>query len=765
MTASAGDFVVARRGSPAECVIALPAEASASQVYAAEELRTHVAKMTGVRLPVATNAAPGFVRAIRLGGSAAETKELGEDGFRLVVSNGLARVIGSSVRGTLYGVYELLERFGGCRWYASWHTVVPERGAFVLPDALDETQRPAFLCRDIHWWDMFKPDFATRNRANGASHRLQANHGGSTWRFGGGLGNCHTFQRLLSVKDYGRTHPEYFAWRDGKRQTDAKGKEDMHIQLCLTNPDVLRIVTSNVLDRIRRDPAAKFYGVSQNDNGNYCQCPACAAVDAEEGSPSGTVIRFVNAVAEDVERVYPDKVIETLAYRHTRHLPKKTRPRRNVMPCLCSIECEFSRSMEESLCVDNANFVRDIRDWGAASSFLYVWDYCTNFSAYPNPFANVYAMYGNVKFFRDRGVKSLFEQGGCQGRHAGFAELKAWLLGKLMWNPDQPLEPLLADFFAGYYGKGAPYVRRVFDELHRRTLAYNATPDRVLKIYQRPWSDDCVGQVPTDFLVEARSLLQQAEAAVAGEPSVYSYNVRMTGFGIDYVLLERLRFGWGGKLVDFTRREDASERVHREQLVRELAASLLTRMDEARDIRLCEGAFGQEQVLEAWRTIVSDGGQRQSASLGVVEDSYLLKQGVDRGWTQTIRDPRAQDGTAIQVFHRGWVVVFQLDRVSFRPGRRYAISARLRADVVPGREGPLFHAGVYDPDAKKSKLDWRIGTEKVSEPGEYAWYDIGSWVPDNPRQYFWLGNGPETKPGEAATTTAYVDAIRFTEVP
>ena len=36
-------------------------------------------------------------------------------------------------------------------------------------------------------------------------------------------------------------------------------------QLCLTNPDVLRIVTERVLARIRKDPGAKFYGVSQND--------------------------------------------------------------------------------------------------------------------------------------------------------------------------------------------------------------------------------------------------------------------------------------------------------------------------------------------------------------------------------------------------------------------------------------------------------------------------------------------------------------------
>ena len=125
-----------------------------------------------------------------------------------------------------------------------------------------------------------------------------------------------------------------------------------------------------MLDRIRRDPNGEVRGHHQNDNQKYCQCPTCAAVDVEYVFYFFTFLRFVNAVAEAVEREFPDKYVETLAYQYTRHLPKKTRPRRNVMPCLCSIECEFSRSMAESLCPDNAAFRKDIVDWGGATDFL-----------------------------------------------------------------------------------------------------------------------------------------------------------------------------------------------------------------------------------------------------------------------------------------------------------------------------------------------------------------------------------------------------------
>ena len=85
--------------------------------------------------------------------------------------------------------------------------------------------------------------------------------------------------------------------------------------------------------------------------------------DEEEGSHAGTNVRFVNAVAERVAKVYPQKVIETLAYQYTRRPPAKTRLRDNVMPCLCSIECDCSRPISTGLCEETVRFRDDIEGW------------------------------------------------------------------------------------------------------------------------------------------------------------------------------------------------------------------------------------------------------------------------------------------------------------------------------------------------------------------------------------------------------------------
>ena len=776
VTCHGGVLELAVRGRAPEYAIVRAAKASPSVVYAAEELRGFTERMTGVRLPIVTDEGPLPAQAIMLGRSRNSADEFGEDGFRLVARPPHLFVEGSEVRGVLYGVYELLERFGGCRWYASWHEVVPEREIFSVPDTLDDVQTPAFLCRDVHWWDYFNGDFAVRNRANGGMNGLQARHGGNTWRFGGGLGNCHTFNVLLPPWKYFDEHPEYYSLVRGKRVKE-------RTQLCLTNPDVLRIVTSNVLARIRKDPGAKFYGVSQNDCLNLCECPSCKAVDDEEKSHSGTMVRFVNAIAEAVEKEFPGKMIETLAYQYTRHAPAKTRLRHNVVPCLCSIECDFARPLDRSPDRENVGFLKDILDWSRQTDLLYVWDYVTDFRCYPHPFPNVQTLQANVKFFRDHGVKMLFEQGACQGRHAGFAELKGWLLAKWMWNPDLPLEPLMDDFFNGYYGKAAPFVRAVFDEANRREAAYAAADaSHTLKIYEDVTAKSCREALDDEFVTWAQTQMGKAEETAAAQDrdaakmaavpvgNSFAYNVRMTAFSFDYIRLERLRRGMRLDFTGGTRScvSDSDEaRPSHEDEMRSLAKSLLARMDEAKDIRITNGEVKHRQAatIRRWKALAQGGvssKRRASAPFGTVPDSAfnINREGE---WAQCCDDPMAADGHAISIStaRSGWTVTFDLDNVTFRPKKNYTLKVRVRVSKKTGASGNAFWAGVYSNEAKKGRGQITVKTESVSDDG-YQWYDVVTWVPGR-SEYFWIGVGPfDTKIG-SPVEGVWVDEILIEE--
>ena len=127
---------------------------------------------------------------------------------------------------------------------------------------------------------------------------------------------------------------------------------------------------------IKANPKAKYWSVSSNDNFGYCQCPACAAIDSLEGSPTGSVIRFVNQVAER----FPDKIISTLAYQYSRAAPKVTKPRENVNIMFCNIEC--NRSQPIATDPSSASFRRDMEDWAALTDNILVWDYVIQFKKY-----------------------------------------------------------------------------------------------------------------------------------------------------------------------------------------------------------------------------------------------------------------------------------------------------------------------------------------------------------------------------------------------
>ena len=155
-----------------------------------------------------------------------------------------------------------------------------------------------------------------------------------------------------------------------------------------------------------------------------------AAIDQEEGSPSGLMIRFVNEVA----KAFPDKIITTLAYQYTRKPPMITKPLSNVMITLCTIE--LNRSLPIETDTGSRAFTKEITDWGKICNKIMLWDYETQFSSSFGPFPLYNTLQPNIQFFTNNHVMAHFQQ--CNGKHSeNFGELKCYLLSKLLWNPKE----------------------------------------------------------------------------------------------------------------------------------------------------------------------------------------------------------------------------------------------------------------------------------------------------------------------------------------
>ena len=680
---AAADFVLAERGKPSECRIVVTHGSGPSYVHAAKELHDHVKQMTGVDLPVVPKwTGRGVVRLD------AAPPEFGEESFRICVKDGDLHVIGGR-RGILYGVYELLETYGGCGWFASWCSVVPEKDVFKVPDTLDDTQRPTFLMREPHWADFRRSaDFAVRNRTNGhyitRDLKMPASHGGTAYRFIRGLGDSHTFDTLLPSSVWFDSHPEYFSEVDGVRR---KGRT----QLCLTNPDVLRLVISNVFAHIEADtcvgkePCVNIVGVSQNDYGLNCTCRNCKAVDDHEESHAGSLLHFINKVAAAVEQRYPDMYVETLIYQYTRKPPKYVRPRHNVIPCFCTIECSFARPLADRSVPSSIRVMQDLEGWCRLSNSLYIWDYTTDYAHYLYPMPNVLTLQPNMKTFRDHGTKYMFEQGGPV--LADFAPLKGWLIAKLMWNVDRPVEPLLDRFFTGYYGAAAPFVRRYFDRVEH---ILRDLPHGRLGIYEEDRPD-----VFTDsFLDESIEVFNRAEAAVRDD-SGRLLNVRAQALTPQVVKLDRR--GMSAKRFWVTRHperfqgcEDVLPLVRR---VRDTYAAL--KAAGMGDIQqLTSVPQKTRRFLDLWRYIEEfrrpeTGSDR--VTIGVGSGLHFRSQNYGR----IVNDATALDGKAIEaynsVFEAGAAELF-FGNVAADADARYVVRFRAVVDRAPDGKGEAFNA-------------------------------------------------------------------------
>jgi hypothetical protein len=518
------ELVLAKNGtSPYRIVIS--SEAIPSERYAADELQKYLEKISSARLPIITDAQSTSAREILLGDNAhfrklglkVDCEKLGSDGFTIRAAGTRLVIIGGKPRGTLYGVYSLLEEKLGVRWFTPEIEVVPHTNRLALPP-LNETQVPALESREVFWTEMMRDaDFAARHRLNGDHYRLTEKHGG---RFAVYFPFVHSFDSLIP-RDLYKDHPEYFPLIKGKRVNG-------YVQRCLSNPDVLKLATAQVRQWIKEHPEATIISVSQNDTKNWCQCDQCKAFDDQEGSPSASLLRFVNAIAQDIERDYPKVRIDTLAYQYTRKPPKTLRPRPNVVIRLCSIECCFAHPLATCSAEENRRFREDILAWQPVAPLLYVWDYTPNFGHYQQPFPNFDVLQPNVQFFVQHGVKGLFEQGNYSGGGNGeLGPLRAYLLAKLLWNPETDLQKHTREFLAAYYGKAAPGLQAYLDLLENQV--------RDGKTHAHIFDSTKAAYLNDAFVAGANQLFDQAEQLAENDD--VRFRVQVARLPIWYVQL------------------------------------------------------------------------------------------------------------------------------------------------------------------------------------------------------------------------------------
>ncbi|MBQ7500926.1 MAG: DUF4838 domain-containing protein [Clostridia bacterium] len=469
--------------------------------YAAEEFCNYVNKAVGTALEA--EKAPESItgKAVLIGQVpgehiSADTSGIGDEGF-LVENKGDRLVIYSKTgRGAVYGVYDLLETEFGYRFYAKDCETLAVSDGVEIGDGYTYTESPIYEYRDIFSKNAFDASYSVKRKINGFYQRSIPVEMGSSFDFAGGNG-CfvHTMSSVYGISK-------------------------SYTQPCLTDEDNFERTLKMVRGYLSIYKDSPIISITQNDNNNVCECGNCRKVNNEEGSKAGTLVRFINRIAEAIKDDYPDVKILTLAYMYSCE-PTKTAPADNVVIELCSFEWCDAHGLNDLSCTKNDDSRRQLNGWHELTDNLYMWLYAADLAIGKEdvPYMNLDAMYDTFSYFRDHGVKGIFTESHGDFQDCEFDDLRSYLTSILMWDPyisKLEYDRCIADFIDAYYGDASEYVKRYYDFLssisgtHHFSLysSVDAVVDRnIFKLFEdelEEWWSDALEANPEDSSFSTR---------------------------------------------------------------------------------------------------------------------------------------------------------------------------------------------------------------------------------------------------------------------
>jgi len=451
---------------------------------AARELQYWIRQITGKRIPVLAAASASPNTKIYLGAKwaskyADDLKYLaGSDGYAVRRDGNNIHVFGADPRGTLFGVYRLLEKNTDIIWPRPnpEFSAVFSKVSDIQFTHSDFRSRPAFKFRalSISGSDRNKAQSQAWRGRNGVNTPMMLGKGFQylRWRngalIGAGGGFIGAFMGLKQDEDL---YPLIAGnrWRSVWRQP------------CYTNPEVPKVIANKAREMLASVPGKKVeYLIARiGDNWDVCACPNCMApIKLADGTllkPKATSstrdplffstrnFMMLNKVAEELAGEYPDLKIHTHAYIFAAEPPKvKLHPA--IVPHFAAYPTKNERYPILSQPPGRGEiWGRRFRQWGKEQSVqfgFFGYYYTHGFNAMADTAAADY--------------RALAEMGGIhvhtEGCWADTDALSAWdvdgpekwVIARLMWDPYQNPAALRDEYIKRTYRGAAPKMREFY---------------------------------------------------------------------------------------------------------------------------------------------------------------------------------------------------------------------------------------------------------------------------------------------------------------
>ena len=666
-------FVIARGGA-AKAVICVAQDAPASAHYAAAELAKCLGEMSGATFSVVTNAAADGVAAERrivVGAPHASEREE-EICLRVSKDGRTLSVTGEGPRGPVFAAYTLLMRLG-CGFWTPTRTTVPKRDDVAVPGDLDVVEAPAFVVRQpagASAWE--NPDWEMRLRVNGAMS--------SPVPIPDAMGGARQYdisQSKMGLEGDGMlfaTHPEWYALR---------GKTRSAQHLCDTNPGVREEIVRRVRARLEKNPNLSQIALGLNDGNEFCLCPDCSKLRKEEGGQIGPELDLCNYVARQFAKTNPKVRFLVFAYEASLRPPKTMTCEPNVDVCVAYIQRNYAR--EPGAGTKNHNPI--VGAWSKLThGNVYVWGYNAQFRDYQIAWPIVDTLGGEMRTYRDLGVKGVFIQM-ADDPNSDCQALRCWLAAQMMWNPDQDEWKLIADWCDGACGAGGKFVLEWLRVCRRAREGV-----KTLGVYMgdpRTW-------FKADDILKGYGLLTQAEAATKDDPTALAEVRRIRN-----VVLHTMFLCYDSEVASAAKKAGVAIPPRREILKTLVAAKIGSwREGNAWYASFLPRARHGELLLERYGVLIPKTGEwtfRNPMTTGTKEDPFIVYDDASKwyyriltvgGGTPTL----PEGGEAFRIRRaKKMVDLFEAnceEKLLWKPAKGDAVTSNLRGpELVRGADG------------------------------------------------------------------------------
>lgn len=464
--------------------------------FAADELQTYLAIITGASLPVSSQAPePRIV--LRVTPVARE-----EHSWRITDTEII--LAGSDAGALVHAVYHFLETHCGCRWLSVFEgeEIVPRRETLAVP-CEERTFTPGFTHRAF-------TNYPAIDRRTVSMVDWMAKHGFNRFMIFANMDGSfeaykkilkpelvargmkiemghHSFRYFLPPEEFFAAHPEYYALLGGERSSGG--------QVCTSNPEVAEVMARRVCEFLSAHPEIDTVGLWPNDGYGWCECAQCLQEEPQEPSwpyesqprRTDTYLKFVNRVAEVVAREHADRRLSALAYVNYVQPPRDVTPLPNVKVCFAPFQRCFKHSLSERAgrphhaeeghrgagdgCRrNNAEYARLVEQWRAlAPGELYLFEYLMLIDMFSLPYRITGVLPVDLQNYASVGIDGYVlefkpEEWGAYGVNAN-------LIGALSWDPHRDATEYLDHHGRDLYGAAADEMAAYFAALERDFIA------------------------------------------------------------------------------------------------------------------------------------------------------------------------------------------------------------------------------------------------------------------------------------------------------